>query len=441
MSSLLTNMSAMSALQSLSATQKSLATTQSQISSGLKVANASDNAAYWSISTKMNSDVSALSSVTDALNLGSSALTTANTALNAQLTTLKSMKQSLVAAQQNGTDRVAIQSAIKADQDQLKSQATSASFNGVNYLAADTGSAGYSANISIVSSFSRDATGSVSTSFISVSRNDTLLYNTGSTSATPSGVSTVPAAAAPSGTSYTVDSYAKMTGILDTTQIQVTTADLALYNSTTTTTGGATAGAASVITASTGAVTTATTYQDGSLAHLQDSIARINAYNAATGTRTATVPALSTADVNALKLYQAGFTSSSTANTTKDGSGVVTSTTVTGVSVATMDISKLTDSDADKTMLASMVSQVDNAITALTKAGSQIGSAQTRVTAQATFVSALSDALTSGVGSLVDADMNVASTRLQALQTQQQLGIQSLSIANQNSQLILKLFQ
>ncbi|RYC28724.1 flagellin, partial [Lichenibacterium minor] len=42
--------------------------------------------------------------------------------------------------------------------------------------------------------------------------------------------------------------------------------------------------------------------------------------------------------------------------------------------------------------------------------------------------------------SLVDADMNVASTRLQALQTQQQLGIQALSMANQNSQLILKLF-
>ena len=51
------------------------------------------------------------------------------------------------------------------------------------------------------------------------------------------------------------------------------------------------------------------------------------------------------------------------------------------------------------------------------------------------------DALTSGVGSLVDADMNVASTRLQALQTQQQLGIQALSMANNNSQLILKLFQ
>ena len=59
---------------------------------------------------------------------------------------------------------------------------------------------------------------------------------------------------------------------------------------------------------------------------------------------------------------------------------------------------------------------------------------------QQSFVTSLSDAITSGVGSLVDADMNVASTRLQALQTQQELGIQALSIANQNSQLILKLF-
>jgi flagellin len=45
------------------------------------------------------------------------------------------------------------------------------------------------------------------------------------------------------------------------------------------------------------------------------------------------------------------------------------------------------------------------------------------------------------VSSLVDADMNEASTRLQALQTQQQLGVQSLSISNQNTQMILKLFQ
>ena len=55
-------------------------------------------------------------------------------------------------------------------------------------------------------------------------------------------------------------------------------------------------------------------------------------------------------------------------------------------------------------------------------------------------MSALSDALTAGTGALVDADMNVASTRLQALQSQRQLGIQALSIANGDSGLILKLF-
>ena len=80
------------------------------------------------------------------------------------------------------------------------------------------------------------------------------------------------------------------------------------------------------------------------------------------------------------------------------------------------------------------------AIASVTSAGATLGATKTRIDSQSTFVSSLSDAITSGVGSLVDADMNVASTRLQALQTQQQLGIQSLSIANQNSQLILKLF-
>jgi flagellin len=60
---------------------------------------------------------------------------------------------------------------------------------------------------------------------------------------------------------------------------------------------------------------------------------------------------------------------------------------------------------------------------------------------QSEFVSNLMDAVTKGVGQLVDADMNAESTRLQALQVQQQLGVQSLSIANQSSQQILSLFR
>ena len=51
------------------------------------------------------------------------------------------------------------------------------------------------------------------------------------------------------------------------------------------------------------------------------------------------------------------------------------------------------------------------------------------------------DAINRGIGTLVDADMSEESTKLQALQVQQQLGIQALSIANQNSQQLLSLFR
>ncbi|MEO9615939.1 MAG: flagellin, partial [Nitratireductor sp.] len=60
---------------------------------------------------------------------------------------------------------------------------------------------------------------------------------------------------------------------------------------------------------------------------------------------------------------------------------------------------------------------------------------------QSEFVGNLMDTIDRGVGTLVDADMNKESTRLQALQVQQQLGIQALSMANSNSQSILSLFR
>ena len=71
----------------------------------------------------------------------------------------------------------------------------------------------------------------------------------------------------------------------------------------------------------------------------------------------------------------------------------------------------------------------------------ELGAAKNQIDAQSKFLGVLSESMTNSVSTLVDADMNEASTRLQALQTQQQLGVQSLSIANQNSQMILKLFQ
>ena len=84
---------------------------------------------------------------------------------------------------------------------------------------------------------------------------------------------------------------------------------------------------------------------------------------------------------------------------------------------------------------------VDQALSEVTSAASSIGAVQNRVTSQQNFVKALSDANTTAVGALVDANMEEESTKLKALQTQQQLAVQSLSIANASTQNILTLFR
>lgn len=134
MSSILTNMSAMTAVQNLAATQKALADTQNEISTGLKVSSAKDNAAYYSIATAMRTQVGNLSTVTDSLNLGSSVLGTAASALTSITGILQKMQADLTSAQQAGTDKDAIQTDITSLQAQLKSSIQSASFNGVNLL-------------------------------------------------------------------------------------------------------------------------------------------------------------------------------------------------------------------------------------------------------------------------------------------------------------------
>lgn len=132
-----------------------------------------------------------------------------------------------------------------------------------------------------------------------------------------------------------------------------------------------------------------------------------------------------------------------TVGTYTDAAGVVTSSAAggTGKSVFNLDISALTDSAADLAKLNAFTKQVDSAIGNMNTAASNLGSAKSRITLQQTFVSSLMDSIDKGVGSLVDADMNQESTKLQALQVQQQLGVQALSIANQSSQAILSLFK
>lgn len=137
-------------------------------------------------------------------------------------------------------------------------------------------------------------------------------------------------------------------------------------------------------------------------------------------------------DTSALKLYDAD-----------DQSGIIDRDRTVGTttaSISSLDISALTDSSADMQTMSDFVQIADAALTDIIAAGSALGASKQRIDLQSNFVTNLSDAITKGVGALVDADMNVESTRLQALQVQQQLGVQALSIANQNTQMILRLF-
>ena len=301
-SSLLTNSSAMTALQTLRSVSTQLATTQNRISTGQRVSTASDNAAYWSIATSMRSDNAALSAVSDSLGLSAATVDTEYTALTSVIgdkdSGLTKLQALLVEAKTAGIDRTKIQADITQIQQDMKLKANSATFNGINWLSTTTGTTPTSFNL--------------------------------------------------------VSSYSRVGGTPTIGSITVTTANYTLYSTT----------------------------QTGIL----DTVA---------------------------------------------GSA----------SVDTINIAALTDSAADQTTLDAYIAQVTAAINSVASAAADLGAVKNRISTNTEFVKTLMDSVDRGVGQLVDADMNAESTRLQALQTQQQLGVQALSIANQNSQSILSLFR
>lgn len=125
-----------------------------------------------------------------------------------------------------------------------------------------------------------------------------------------------------------------------------------------------------------------------------------------------------------------------------------------GTGATTANEIEVASLDYEANIVGATVTEIEDQATALTAIGeieglldiaiagsATLGAASARITDQANFVSSLADSLKVGIGSLVDADMEEASARLQALQTQQQLGIQALSIANEAPSAILSLFR
>ncbi|MFT5066802.1 MAG: flagellin, partial [Reinekea sp.] len=167
MSSILTNNSAMVALQTLKSINNDLGKTQSMISTGKEIASAKDNSAIWAISKVMESDVSGFKAVSEALSLGESTVAVASAGAEQITNLLNEMKEKVVAATGENVDHAK----ITADITQLKEQITSvigaSQFNGSNLL----NTAG-NAGIAVVSSLDRDGAGAVTAASITVASVD-----------------------------------------------------------------------------------------------------------------------------------------------------------------------------------------------------------------------------------------------------------------------------
>ena len=179
MTSIHTNAGAISALHTLRSIGSDMATTQGRVSSGLRFAAASDNAAYWAISTTMKSDNKALSAVADALGLGAAKVDVAYSGMDAVIDLLSEFKAKLVAAKEPGVDKAKIQKELGQLKEQVVSISNSASFSGQNWLNTDLAELYDPAlnKVSIVSSFVRAPSGSVAIKTAELSLDEISLFN------------------------------------------------------------------------------------------------------------------------------------------------------------------------------------------------------------------------------------------------------------------------
>jgi flagellin len=96
---------------------------------------------------------------------------------------------------------------------------------------------------------------------------------------------------------------------------------------------------------------------------------------------------------------------------------------------------------ADAAALAALLVTAETNLGLAVDGATSLGIAEKSIETQQSFLGELSKRLDNGIGGMIDADMESEAARLQALQVQQQLATQALSIANQGPQNILSLFR
>lgn len=524
MASILTNNSAMVALQTLNGINKNLDGIQSQISTGKKVGNAKDNAAVWAISSVMQSDVKGFKGISESLSLGESTVAVGRQAAETVTELLTEIKGKIVSAQEENVDRGKIQTDIEALTAQITSVLGAAQFNGKNLVDNYDDTA-------VLSSLDRSSSGSVSSSSIAFTgQNLTSEAGTVETADAIDRIGTV----ADDGT-YTVGAGATLsdaandatitlaTDLADTDTLTINFGDQQFTYTNNTgaaivvgdlddivAAGLANLGVEGVTTAVSGAgeVTISSTNKfdtidiGGSSGASTTVVVDPDAGGAqaagaagVTGTLTARAETVSLGGagntggvVNEGDGFRISLGGQNFDYTAKDGDTlndvatglkrVIDSGGIDGISVkvnlsddvVTAPPTLQIDNDNAATVALTVddgsggvasgglvgldgidVSTADGASNALSNiesliqgsidAAAEFGSVQGRIDIQADFVAKLSDALKSGIGALVDANLEEASARLQSLQVQQQLSIQALSIANQAPQSVLSLFR
>lgn len=564
MTSILTNAGAISALQTLRTIGSNLDRSQNQVSSGLRVQTAADNAAYWSISTTMRSDNMAIDAVTDALNLGAAKVDTAYAGLESTVEILKQFKAKLVTAKEASVDKSKVQEELAQLIDQAKSISESASFSGQNWLNTDFADIfdTTQSTDTIVSSFVRSDTGSVSVKTANVDVSKLTLFNTtgdgllqidsraigdigglrkvdwesypqsgwqyfdfpGPATFTATDVIsfdyTVDGSALGPGKTYrltidknTVDTALGTTngyigsvsnfmlvmsratwsparpagggmgqahslgggpqnygffspGIegLPGSSVRITNVTSSLPSSyafgldapTGTADGGYASlgfvfgdkfrmktdvefsfnialnrGPSEMITVTRNDVNNALGITTGEVNSAADMAAVLQ--HVLTGKGISSVTAVGsriTLDIDQSMYPDMGYRSSIRVDNVWDNIG-----NPPNINLVDMDITSAS-ADIDR-----YVDVIEGMLKKVISGASILGSLQTRIDMQLDFASKLSASIDSGIGRLVDADMNEASTRLKAQQTQQQLAVQSLSISNSNSESLLSLFR
>ncbi|WP_338034668.1 flagellin [Jiella avicenniae] len=415
----MTNASAMTALQSLQSINSSLDETQSRISTGYRVAEAKDNAAYWSIATTMRSDNQAMSAVVDSLGIGAATVDAAYTGLNAAKDVLSEIKAKLTTATSDGVDKGKVQEEITALQNQLKTISDSASFSGQNWLSntdADT-------DKQIVSAISRDASNKLSVGAIDVDIDSYRLYS------------------ADAGILDKGIDVSQYSGAVGTTTVETTAITFGADNKI----------SFSVSQNGEPARTVEITQQTLTDVGLNTFTIRSEADLKAVYEQALSDAGIKGIDVDITagavsfkSLETFTVTNAATSGTTPpaiaDMGLSATDVTATGGTYTT-SVEDIDISSADSDKIQAYIKVVDEALSQVTTAAASLGAIQNRIDLQTEFVSKLMDTVSEGVGTLVDADMTEESTRLKALQTQQQLGVQALSIANNSSQSLLSLFR